>query len=80
EVPEERQGAAFGVASSAIAVGFALGPIGGGLLASYLGFWAPFFVPGALLVGSALISLLALGKTGGRLRAVWRSIMAHLTG
>ena len=80
EVPEQRQGAAFGVASSAISIGFALGPIGGGLLASYLGFWAPFFVPGALLAGSAVLTVLAMGGIRGRLRAVWRSILAHLTG
>lgn len=80
EVPEQRQGAAFGVASSAISIGFALGPIGGGLLASYLGFWAPFFVPGALLAGSAVLTVLAAGRVRGRLRAAWRSILAHLTG
>jgi len=48
--PPERQGAAFGVASSATSIGFALGPIGGGLLVSALGFWAAFFVPGATLL------------------------------
>ncbi|MCA1849444.1 MAG: MFS transporter, partial [Actinobacteria bacterium] len=51
--PPERQGAAFGVASSATSTGFALGPIGGGLLASALGFWAAFLVPGAALLALA---------------------------
>jgi DHA1 family multidrug resistance protein-like MFS transporter len=54
--PLERQGTAFGVASSATATGFAIGPIGGGLLVSALGFWAAFFVPGvALLVLAATL-------------------------
>ena len=48
--PLGRQGAAFGVASSATSSGFALGPIGGGLLVSALGFWAAFFIPGAALL------------------------------
>jgi MFS transporter, DHA1 family, multidrug resistance protein len=52
--PPERQGAAFGVASSATSTGFALGPIGGGLLASTLGFWAAFLVPGAALLALAV--------------------------
>ena len=48
-----RQGAAFGVASSATSMGFALGPMGGGLLSSALGFWAAFLVPGAALLALA---------------------------
>lgn len=81
EVPEERQGAAFGIASSAVSAGFALGPIGDGLLAYYLGFWAPFFVPGVLLVcASAGLSTLAGNSGTGyrRLRAIWKTMLAHL--
>ena len=66
EVPEERQGAAFGVASSAVSAGFALGPIGGGLLAAYLGFWAPFFVPGALLVCASVMVSALNGESRGQ--------------
>jgi DHA1 family multidrug resistance protein-like MFS transporter len=82
--PPDRQGAVFGVASSATAMGFAFGPVGGGLLASSLGFWAAFLVPGAAL----LVLALALGfvwalrpmSTGpGRKRlAFWKTVLAHL--
>jgi DHA1 family multidrug resistance protein-like MFS transporter len=75
--PPERQGAAFGVASSATSTGFALGPIGGGLLASALGFWAAFLVPGAALLtlafGLAWVSRLQAGLGS------WRAVIAHLT-
>ena len=57
-VPQERRGAAFGVASSAVAVGFAVGPIGGGLVSSTLGFWSAFLIPGVIL--AALAGILAL--------------------
>ena len=79
--PPERQGTAFGVASSATSTGFALGPIGGGLLASALGFWAAFLVPGAALLALAVAFGLAwaprLGSRKGL--ASWRAVMAHLT-
>lgn len=80
-VPEERQGAAFGVASSAVSAGFALGPLGGGLLAAYLGFWAPFFVPGALLVLAAGGVFALVGRFGRARRRLWtafRAALAHL--
>ena len=64
--PPERQGAAFGVASSATSAGFALGPIGGGLLASTLGFWAAFLVPGAALLALATVFVLAWAPRLGR--------------
>lgn len=74
----ERQGAAFGVASSAVAAGFAVGPVGGGLLASTLGFSAAFLVPGMLLLtaGAALWMMRPRPRTG--IRAVWRTIAAQL--
>jgi DHA1 family multidrug resistance protein-like MFS transporter len=79
--PPERQGTAFGVASSATSTGFALGPIGGGLLASTLGFWAAFLVPGAALLALAVAFGLAwaprLGSRKGL--ASWRAVIAHLT-
>lgn len=56
----ERQGTAFGVASSATSTGFAVGPIGGGLLVSTLGFWAAFFIPGAALL--VLAAALGFGR------------------
>jgi DHA1 family multidrug resistance protein-like MFS transporter len=79
--PPERQGAAFGVASSATSTGFAFGPMGGGLLASTLGFWAAFLVPGAaLLVLAAALGLTwALGIGRGKATASFRAVLAHLT-
>jgi DHA1 family multidrug resistance protein-like MFS transporter len=77
-VSPERQGAAFGVASSAVAAGFAVGPVGGGLLASALGFSAAFLVPGVLLLaaGAALWAMRPRPRTG--IRAVWRTVAAQL--
>ena len=64
-VHPNRQGEAFGVAATATSAGNAVGPMAGGLLASALGFGAPFLVPGVCLVAvSALIwgaPLLAVG-------------------
>jgi len=79
--PPERQGAAFGVASSATSTGFALGPVGGGLLASTLGFWAAFLVPGAaLLVLAASLGLAwAPGIGKGKAAASFKAVIAHLT-
>jgi MFS transporter, DHA1 family, multidrug resistance protein len=79
--PPERQGMAFGVASSATSTGFALGPMGGGLLASALGFWAAFLVPGAALLTLAAAFGLAWAprlQSGKRLGS-WRIVIAHLT-
>jgi MFS transporter, DHA1 family, multidrug resistance protein len=60
-----RQGEAFGVAATATSAGNAVGPAAGGLLASSLGFGAPFLVPGICLAAvSAIIwgaPLLAVG-------------------
>lgn len=77
--PPERRGAAFGVASSATSTGFALGPIGGGLLASALGFWAAYLVPGALLlVLAAGLGLLWVARPEKKRPAFLRAILAHL--
>ena len=79
--PPQRQGAAFGVASSATSTGFALGPIGGGLLASTLGFWAAFLVPGAALLTLAISLGLAWAPIIGKRKATasFRAVIAHLT-
>jgi MFS transporter, DHA1 family, multidrug resistance protein len=79
--PPERQGAAFGVASSATSTGFALGPIGGGLLASGLGFWAAFLVPGAALLVLAAAFGLAWAPRfrPGKALAAWRTVITQLT-
>ena len=79
--PPGRQGAAFGVASSATSTGFALGPIGGGLLASALGFWAAFLVPGAALLALAAALGLAWAPRIGRGKATvsFKAVIAHLT-
>ncbi len=81
--PPERQGAAFGVASSATAMGFALGPMGGGLIASSLGFRAAFLIPGAALLGLAIIlgiawAMRSSGASGKKRPAFWKAILAHL--
>lgn len=54
-VRPDRQGAAFGAAASATSVGNAIGPVTGGILASVLGFGAPFLVPGVCLVGVSFV-------------------------
>ena len=79
--PPGRQGAAFGVASSATSTGFALGPIGGGLLASGLGFWAAFLVPGAAVLTLAAAFGLAWAPRLGSRKALasWRALLANLT-
>jgi DHA1 family multidrug resistance protein-like MFS transporter len=79
--PPEQQGAAFGVASSATSTGFALGPMGGGLLASALGFWAAFLVPGAALFALAAAFGLAWAPRlrSGKGLGSWRAVIAHLT-
>jgi len=82
--PPERQGAAFGVASSATAMGFALGPMGGGLIASSLGFRAAFLIPGAALLGLAIVlgAVWAMrSSSGGSVKkrpAFWKAILTHL--
>ena len=81
-VPQERRGAAFGVASSAVAVGFAVGPIGGGLISSALGFWSAFLIPGVLLAALAGVLALVWGaprlRTGRRFGTILRATVGHL--
>ena len=78
-VPPERQGTGMGVASSAVSAGFAAGPIGGGLLASTLGFWAPFLIPGVLLVAAgAVLWAVPRLRPGARLRNLRRVVVAQL--
>jgi MFS transporter, DHA1 family, multidrug resistance protein len=79
--PPERQGTAFGVASSATSTGFAVGPIGGGLLASGLGFWSAFLVPGAALLAlAAAFGLAWAPRFGSRMAlASWRAVIGNLT-
>jgi len=60
EAPTEVAAAAFGVSSSAIAVGFGGGPLLGGLTASAAGVGAGLLLAGA--IGLALAALLALGS------------------
>ncbi|MGI9047847.1 MAG: MFS transporter, partial [Rubrobacteraceae bacterium] len=81
-VPQERRGAAFGVASSAVAVGFAVGPIGGGLVSAALGFWSAFLIPGVLLAALAGILALVWGaprlRPGRRFGTILRATVGHL--
>ena len=77
--PAGRQGEAFGVASSATSAGFALGPLGGGLLAASLGFWSAFLVPGALLLALAVGLVLAYAPRSGKATAAWRAMIASIT-
>lgn len=62
-VSPERQGGALGLAASAVSLAYAVGPLSGGLLASTVGFGAPFLVPGALLLGVS--ALLLMPPEGG---------------
>src|SRR5215210_612122 len=77
--PAGRQGEAFGVASSATSMGFALGPVGGGLLAASLGFWSAFLVPGVLLMALAVGLVVAYVPRSGRATAVWKALIAGIT-
>ncbi len=77
-VSPERQGAAFGVASSAVAAGFAVGPVGGGLLASTLGFSAAFLVPGVLLLAAGAGLWAMRPRPRISIRDVWRTVAAQL--
>jgi MFS family permease len=77
--PAGRQGEAFGVASSATSIGFAVGPVGGGLLAASLGFWSAFLVPGAILLALAAGLVLAYVPRSGRATAAWKALVAGIT-
>jgi DHA1 family multidrug resistance protein-like MFS transporter len=77
--PAGRQGEAFGVASSATSMGFALGPMGGGLLAASLGFWSAFLVPGVLLLALAVALVAAYAPRSGRTTSAWRALVAGIT-
>ncbi len=77
--PADRQGEAFGVASSATSTGFALGPVGGGLLAASLGFWSALLVPGALLLVLATGLVANYAHRSGRADAAWKALIASIT-
>jgi DHA1 family multidrug resistance protein-like MFS transporter len=78
-VPHERQGAAFGVATSATSAAFGIGPLTGGLLAATFGFGIPFSLPGVLLICVSLVFLATpRRKTRVRLVRAWRTAVAHL--
>jgi MFS transporter, DHA1 family, multidrug resistance protein len=77
--PPGRQGEAFGVASSATSTGFALGPVGGGLLAASIGFWSALLVPGVLLLVLAAGLVLAYAQRSGRANAAWKALIASIT-
>ncbi len=61
ETPAEAQARVFGFSSSAVAVGFAAGPLGGGLLASRTG-------PGPAIGGAALVAVILAGVLALRAR------------
>ena len=79
-VPQERQGAAFGVAAAATSASFAIGPLTGGLLAATFGFGIPFSVPGVLLIFASVAFLVATPRkrTTVRLLRAWRTALAYL--
>lgn len=77
--PPGRQGEAFGVASSATSAGFALGPLGGGLLAASLGFGSAFLVPGFLLLALSAGLVLASARRSRRATAAWKALIASIT-
>jgi MFS family permease len=53
-VPEEAHGRAFGLRSSASYIGFAIGPLTGGIIGRSWGLGVPFFLTGALLLAVGL--------------------------
>lgn len=53
--PPGLQGSAFGIAASAVSLGNVVGPLSGGFLASGIGIWAPFLIPGVCLLASTLV-------------------------
>ena len=78
-VPQERQGAAFGVAASATSAALGLGPLTGGLLAATFGFGVPFSTPGVPLILVSAVLLVTLRKrTKVRLARAWRTALAHI--
>lgn len=64
--PRTRVGWALGIMSSAIAVGAALGPLAGGLLAGPLGLRTIFFAGGVLLVVAAIPVFILVEDVGVR--------------
>lgn len=60
--PPERRAAAFGMASAAFGLGFALGPAVGGLLAGF-GLRVPFLVAAGLMIASAAYGLFVLPES-----------------
>jgi MFS family permease len=76
-VPQERQGAAFGVAASATSAAYGLGPLVGGLLAATFGFGTPFSVPGVPLICVSAV-FMATPRRRVRLVRAWRTALAHL--
>lgn len=62
-IPQERHGAAYGVAQSIHAAAFGLGPLLGGILASTLGLGQVFVATGVLFLALALYVTRALPRT-----------------
>jgi DHA1 family tetracycline resistance protein-like MFS transporter len=60
--PPERRGAAFGMASAAFGLGFALGPAVGGLLAGF-GLRVPFMVAAGLMLANAAYGFFILPES-----------------
>jgi DHA1 family tetracycline resistance protein-like MFS transporter len=60
--PPERRAAAFGMASAAFGLGFALGPAVGGLLAGF-GLRVPFLVTSGLMLASAAYGIFVLPES-----------------
>jgi DHA1 family tetracycline resistance protein-like MFS transporter len=63
--PPERRAAAFGMASAAFGVGFALGPALGGLLAGF-GLRVPFFAAAGLMLANAAYGFFVLPESLAR--------------
>ncbi len=58
--PKQKLGEYMGIFSSSIALGFAFGPVIGGVLAQYYGITTPFYFCGALTFLAFLVSLIKL--------------------
>ncbi len=79
-VPEGRQGAAFGASASVTSAAFGLGPLGGGVLAAWLGFGASLLAPGVmLLVAAAVVAVLSVASSWrGRYVRLLKLVLGHL--
>jgi hypothetical protein len=59
-------------------LGQLLGPLVGGALYQYGGFYLPFVTMGALQAGMGLVSMVTLKEIPGRFKQVWRTLVFEI--